>query len=566
MERQIITSTERVDDIPLLLAQLRKMQLAELIDDQFPAHGNWQGLSIGHVVVVWLAYILSEGDHRLNHVESWAAGLLKTLSAGVGMAVRTLDVSDDRLAVVLDYLSQDGDWEQLEMSLNRCLLRVYDLSVHRVQIDSTTAKGQGQVTKAGLFQFGHSKDHRPDLPQVKINQAVLDPLGLPLTTTVVSGNRADDPLYVPAIRQVQGHLGHRGVLYVGDCKMAALETRGYVAASGDYYLCPLSAVHVPPAELERLLQPVWEQQQRLIPVYRPRQEEDEAPAQIAEGFSYLETRCTEVEGQTLEWEEQRLVVRSLKQAERQEKGLNGRLDQAQHAIADLNRRGRGRKRLDEPDLRAAVEAMIDQHRVRGLLQVEYHCHTKTMAKRAYGRRPAQTLTQPEVTVHTTLDPVAYQDAVRHLGWRVYVCNDLTLSLSEAVLAYRDEYLVERGFARYKGKTLGLTPLYLSSDNRVKGLIRLLSLGLRVLCLLEFTARRALRDQGEKLAGIYPGNPTRATARPTTEMMLKTFRGISLNEVNVDGVRHLCLTPLTPVQERILELLGLSVTIYLALTG
>lgn len=566
MERQIITSTERVDDLPLLLAQLRKMQLATLIDDQFPAHGNWRGLSIGHVVVVWLAYILSEGDHRLNHVESWAAGLLKTLSTGVGMAVRPLDVSDDRLAVVLDYLSQDGDWEQLEMSLNRCLLRVYDLSGYRVRIDSTTAKGQGQVTEAGLFQFGHSKDHRPDLPQVKVKQAVLDPLGLPLTTTVVSGNRADDPLYVPAIRQVQDTLGHRGVLYVGDCKMAALDTRGYVAASGDCYLCPLSAVQVPPVELEHLLQPVWEQQQRLIPVYRPRQEEDEVPEKIAEGFSYLETRSTELAGQTLEWEEQRLVVRSLKQAERQEKALNERLEQAQQAIADLNRRGRGRKHLAEPDLRAAVEARLEQHRVRGLLQVEYHRHPKTISKRPYGRRPAQTLTQHEVSVQTTLDPVAYQDAVQQLGWRVYVCNDLELSLSEAVLAYRDEYLVERGFARYKGKTLGLTPLYLSVDNRVKGLIRLLSLGLRVLCLLEFTARRALRDQGEKLAGIYPGNPTRATTRPTTEMMLKTFRGISLTEVHVDGAPYLCLTPLSPVQERILELLGLPVTIYLALTG
>ena len=167
---------------------------------------------------------------------------------------------------------------------------------------------------------------------------------------------------------------------------------------------------------------------------------------------------------------------------------------------------------------------------------------------------------------TALDPVAYQDAVRHLGWRVYGCNDLERSLSEAVLAYRDESLVERGFARYQGKTLGLTPRYLSSDNRVKGLLRRLSLGWRVLCLLEFTARRAWRDQGEKLAGIYPGNYKRATARPTTEMRLKTFRGISLNEVNVDGARHLCLTPLTPVQERILELLGLPVTIYLALTG
>ena len=566
MERQIITSTERVDDLPLLLAQLRKMQLATLIDDQFPAHGNWRGLSIGHVVVVWLAYILSEGDHRLNHVESWAAGLLKTLSTGVGMAVRPLDVSDDRLAVVLDYLSQDGDWEQLEMSLNRCLLRVYDLSGYRVRIDSTTAKGQGQVTEAGLFQFGHSKDHRPDLPQVKVNQAVLDPLGLPLTTTVVSGNRADDPLYVPAIRQVQDTLGHRGVRDVGDCKMAALDTRGYVAASGDCYLCPLSAVQVPPVELEHLLQPVWEHQPSLIPVYRPRQEEDEVPEKIAEGFSYLETQITDLKGQTLEWEEQRLVVRSLKQAERQEQALNERLEQAQQAIADLNRRGRGRKHLAEPDLRAAVEARLEQHRVRGLLQVEYHRHPKTIAKRPYGRRPAQTLTQHEVSVQTTLDPVAYQDAVQQLGWRVYVCNDLELSLSEAVLAYRDEYLVERGFARYKGKTLGLTPLYLSVDNRVKGLIRLLSLGLRVLCLLEFTARRALRDQGEKLAGIYPGNPTRATTRPTTEMMLKTFRGISLTEVHVDGAPYLCLTPLSPVQERILELLGLPVTIYLALTG
>lgn len=75
----------------------------------------------------------------------------------------------------------------------------------------------------------------------------------------------------------------------------------------------------------------------------------------------------------------------------------------------------------------------------------------------------------------------------------------------AVLAYREEYL-ECGFARYKGKTLRLTPLYLSSSNRVKGLIRLLSIGLQVLCLLEFTARKALQEKGEKLAGIYKGNP------------------------------------------------------------
>lgn len=95
-----------------------------------------------------------------------------------------------------------------------------------------------------MFQFGHSKDRRPDLPQLKVNLSVLDPLGLPLTTTMLSGNCADDPLYVPEIQRVQASLGRRGLTFIGDEKMAALETRAFVAARGDYYLCPLAATQV----------------------------------------------------------------------------------------------------------------------------------------------------------------------------------------------------------------------------------------------------------------------------------------------------------------------------------
>ena len=61
-----ITRTERVDDIPLLLAQMDKMNIAELLDKHFPMHGNWQGLSLGETVVAWLAYILSEGRSSLE--------------------------------------------------------------------------------------------------------------------------------------------------------------------------------------------------------------------------------------------------------------------------------------------------------------------------------------------------------------------------------------------------------------------------------------------------------------------------------------------------------------------
>ena len=54
---------------------MEKMEVAALLDKHFPTHGNWQGLSLGQIVVVWLAYILSEGDHRLNSVQGWAGPL-----------------------------------------------------------------------------------------------------------------------------------------------------------------------------------------------------------------------------------------------------------------------------------------------------------------------------------------------------------------------------------------------------------------------------------------------------------------------------------------------------------
>jgi hypothetical protein len=54
MNKPLPLTTERVDDIPLLLAQLERMGVQPLLDEHFPTHGNWQGLSLGTVAVIWL--------------------------------------------------------------------------------------------------------------------------------------------------------------------------------------------------------------------------------------------------------------------------------------------------------------------------------------------------------------------------------------------------------------------------------------------------------------------------------------------------------------------------------
>jgi transposase len=541
---------------------MEKMQIANLLNKHFPMHGNWQGLSFGEVVVVWIAYILSEGDHRLNHVQSWVAGIMMTLQLCLKIpTLRELDFSDDRLAMVLQSLGHNERWEAYESDQTGVLLRVYDLSARRVRIDSTTVKSYVSVSDDGLFQFGHSKEHRPDLPQLKINQSTLDPLGIPLSTTIVSGECADDPLYVPEIRKVQACLQQHGVLYVGDCKMAALNTRAYVTAHQDYYLCPLSAVQMPKEKLQSLLKPVWNKTQIVTPVYRPPEKETDNPEHIADGFIYKITLEAECEGNHIKWDENCLVVRSLKHAAAQEKSLISHLEKAKKEIADLNLRGRGRKCLDKSEMTAKVNAILNHHKVNDLLVVKTISESTTTQKRAYGKRSAQEVTQTTVTVKTSRNTTAYADAVRHFGWRVFACNDLELNLTEAVLAYRDEYIIERGFGRLRGKLLGITPLFLNSTTRIKGLIRLLSIALRVLCLVEFTVRKTLQEEGSKLDNIYKGNPKRATARPTTEIMLSAFRGIYLNVIEANDVSVFCMTPLSGVQERILTLLGFPLSIY-----
>lgn len=135
-----------------------------------------------------------------------------------------------------------------------------------------------------------------------------------------------------------------------------------------------------------------------------------------------------------------------------------------------------------------------------------------------------------------------------------------------MLTYREQYIAERDFARLQGRHLGLTPLYVQRDDHARGLIRLLTLALRAMVMLEFVVRRRLAQHQATLSGLYAGNPKRATASPTAEGLLEAFQGITRTTMHLpEGRSSRHLTPLTPVQERILALLGLSTALYTALT-
>ena len=562
MTNKLTIKTERVDDTPLLLAHQKRMGIPKLLNEVFDVHGNWQGLSFGWVTAVWLSHILSEADHRMSHVQPWAKRRRETLSACTGQLVRVLDFSDDRLSIALRTISDDDQWAEFESRLNQHLVRVYKLKPRQIRVDPTTCSGYWEVSSDRLFQFGHSKDRRPDLPQVKVVLSALDPLGMPIATDVVAGNRADDPLYIPAIERVREGLDQEGLLYIGDSKMGAIGTRAFIQAGKDHYLCPLSKVQLPEEELETYLKPVWDEEQELTDIYRKRT--DGKRMLIAKGYERTVELTAEVQDQSISWTERHLVVRSLKQVRAAKTRMRKKLKKAQDELWALNERGRGKKRYENvAELREKAESLMAEHKVEGLLHLDFRVISHKRQIRGYRDRPTRTVVEKDARLSVSIDEAAVEERLRRKAWRVYATNTPVekLPLSQTVLAYRNQYLVERNFGRLKGRPLSVTPMYLHRDDHATGLIRLLSIGLRILTLLDFVIRRCLAQEDDELAGLYAGNPKRATPRPTAERILEAFEHITLTVIREPPPTRRHLTSLSSLQRRILDLLGFSTDIY-----
>jgi transposase len=565
---EISVQTERVDDIPLLIKQQQEMGIAEVIDQVVSRHGNRNGLSLGWMMVGWLAYILSQSDHRLSYVEGWAAERLATLNGTMPGPVAAKDFSDDRLGDALGQLSEDEVWRQIEVELNQRVIRVYGLPTETIRVDSTTVAMYHAEEDSELIAYGPSKDHRPDLAQVKVLLNTLDPMALPLVTLVVSGNQADDGLYVPAIQKARGSLLTKGLLYVGDSKMESLETRAFLVQGGDSYLVPLSRKGAQGTLLDEQVAHVLATEPDLVTVYAGHGDEKNLIARGWETVRDQEAILQEaiLQEARVQWQERLLLIYSPALARSQKGGLRQRLRNAERKLARLTPQpGRGKRQHRKlAPLQTEVAKILKKHRVADFLHVDYHKQEDQRMIRSYNNRPARTETSVRYQLVVSRKEAAIETVQGTMGWRLYATNapQERLSMADAVRTYRSNVpTIERLFSRLNGHPLGLRPLYVHREDHITGLVRLLSLALRLLTLIEFIAQQSLRGAQDRLQGLYPGNPTRATDRPTTERLLQAFKGIDLTIVEMpdQSIRH--VTPLSELHDRILLLLRFPTTIY-----
>ncbi|GHO62979.1 hypothetical protein KSC_018710 [Ktedonobacter sp. SOSP1-52] len=245
--------------------------------------------------------------------------------------------------------------------------------------------------------------------------------------------------------------------------------------------------------------------------------------------------------------------------------MQERLQKAEHALVELAVRKQGKPRLTErAQVNEQIEAILKQFRVEGLLHVQVQEEESEQSVRAYRGRLSPPRRHWSFQVRVERETTAIDQAMGQLGWRIYATNQLasSLGLSQSVEAYRDEYLVERNFGLLKGRPLSLASLYVQRDDHRIGLVRLLTIALRVLTVLEGVVRQHLSQQQEVLVGLFAGNPKRQTAQPTTERLLEAFGEITVTIVSAPGFTQRHVTPLSPLQQQILALCGFSPAVYL----
>ncbi len=379
---------------------------------------------------------------------------------------------------------------------------------------------------------------------------------MPLSTDVLSGERADDGFYIPIIERLRVGLKIPGLLCVGDGKMSALDTRASLAGHQDWYVSPLPLTGATAGAMDAWI--TWRTNDRGHEVL------------AAEGYE-CERPCR-APGRVEAWSERVLVVRSPRHATQQAAGLEKRLSHAETPLTALTPpRGRGKRQsTDEATLVEAIARVLTAHRVDGLLSVVWEKQVEQTTQ--YVGRGRGSVNRAKRVIQTTryhLTHLTRQEGTiaarrQRFGWKAFVtkAGHTRRSLQDAVLCYRNAYRVERIFHRLKSR-VHIAPLFVKLNEQIEGLTYLLTLGVRVLTVTAFVLRRSLETTQARLPGVHPENKHKMTDKPTAERILKAFSAISLTIIKTAAGEDILrrLTPLSGLQADILQRLGLGATLY-----
>lgn len=528
-----------VAHLPLVLGVLRKLEVAQLIDEMIPpnpAHVVSNGRGVEALVVAIL-----DGHHALYKVGRRLdeRGMLSLLQPGL----EALSVHDTRLGQILDALF-GANLNQVFSAVALKALDTYAISTPWIHQDTTTISLYGayadgrDASHAPRPAYGHNKDGRGDLKQVLLSLGVRGDGGLPLRMGLRDGNTSDSVEVPQAIEEslALGLEGCKGM--VADSKAYSQRTLGLCLEQqvGLVTLVPRTCGIRQEVE-------AWGQKQSSLPLLidKPARRRQEAPRRWYGRSLRREGEVEYADGRIAPSPVRFVAVYSTPLAQHHEAASGKAQVREAEILAEQVAQVQRRRYACQADAEAAIaEYETKGTGKRGQRPYRWRYHEVGYGVEAQWQRKKRTQrgrprkgeeVEDELVYRLHVSSKALSPPVSTFGWLVLATtvSEKTCDDAEIVRAYRDQSsTVEPGF-RWIKNPAAISPVWLEKRERIAALAMLTVVGLLVYSLIQRQVRQYLQQHHESISGNKG-----ETTQPTAAVVFESFTSVTLIHLDHDG--------------------------------
>jgi transposase len=548
--------SRRLGALPILNRFLKRLRLEEFLRKHLPRDDRRFRVPTATALLL-LARNLLISREPLYGIGEWAAR----------HDPRRLDLNDEQLPALNDDRAGralnrlfDADVAALALDVAAHAVQHFDVTLDELHNDSTTITFSGDYENAErertlrgrlrlAVTWGHNKDHRPDLKQLLYILTVSSDGAVPVHFRVESGNATDDRSHQATWDLLCKLTGRSDFLYVADCKLATVENMAHIRQHNGRFLSVLPRTRSEDAAFRaRVL--------RGEVTWRHIHDKRDDERNLLDRFSICEPEDQSAEGYRLIWyhSQRKAELDAQTRLGRIERAV-GRLNELRQKLASPRTRYRTRAKVVE-----AAEALLCEYEVAAWITVTVTERTEAKFRQEQRGRPGKKTryvkeedTRFELAHRIELERL--DEETRCDGIFPLITNARDVSALDLLLSYKQQPALERRFEQLKTDFV-VAPVYLKETSRIQALLCVYFFVLLVESLLERELRRAMERSEIESLPLYPEG--RACRRPTARKVIDLFEDVQSHTlVAGDEPSVEFTTQLTPLQRRILRLLGMS---------
>ncbi len=523
-------TSQTLEHLGLVSAMADELGIAETIDRLIEQDGSQRNVSIGVCIKAMILNGLGFANRQLYLLPQFFEN--KPLDRLLGEGIEPSHLNDKVLGRALDAVYEKGVSALFSIIAAEGLKRVGVVSEY-LHLDSTAFHVDGAYKSSDsessviTITQGYSKDHRPDLNQVMLNMIVENTHGIPVAMKALSGNTSDK-------------VGFEAMVKEHVALIQKVPSGTIIADSALYSVSSLASM--------RELKVQW--MTRVPETMKEAKEIIQASKKHVWSVHTKDRRYTytlhhSTYGDVIQ---QWVIVYSTEANKRTRATLTRRYTQQSNTECDAITKLSKERFACEAD---ALNALNKLKKSLKLTQGE----TTINAIAAYAKRGRPTKdAQPDAfeyaivftALTSSLD--VYRQDLHKGSCFILASNDLSKKPEEIIDAYKNQYVVEKGFRFLKSPEFLADSVFLKKPERIEALLMIMTLSLLVYSALEYKIRSTLKTQQP----FYPDQKGKPTLSPTTRWVFQTFIDVHVLSINT---AHSIVTNIKEYNRQLIEFLG-----------